>query len=33
MLGDKHEISKLTNELNYLEAIMWTGFPLLVDTA
>jgi hypothetical protein len=29
MLGDKYEISKLTNELNYLEANMWTGFPLL----
>ncbi|MBU6395855.1 MAG: hypothetical protein KGQ75_14900 [Sphingomonadales bacterium] len=29
VLGDKHEISKLTNELNYLEANMWTGFPLL----
>lgn len=29
MLGDQQEISKLTNELNYMEAIMWTGFPLL----
>lgn len=29
MLGDEKEIVKLTNELNYMEAIMWTGFPLL----
>ena len=29
LLGDDQETAKLTSELNYLEAIMWTGFPLL----
>lgn len=29
MIADEQEIAKFANELNYLEATMWTGFPLL----
>lgn len=28
MLNGAREIAKLTNELNFLEAVSWTGFPL-----